>query len=111
MPKILSQDVLWYFVNTRLLWCFAVFHFSFWPSFLFGILYLLLNAIVIAYLYKLTSDGTFFLNFLLNFIFAVVAMFFINICMKKLGQLHVLAEIRAGSEEVLDGLDQGVVIL
>ena len=38
-------------------------------------------------------------------------MLLIFIIIRKIGQLHVSAEIRAGSEQVLNDLDQGVVIL
>ena len=38
-------------------------------------------------------------------------MLFIYIIVKKIGRLHVSTEIRAGSEQVLNDLDQGVVIL
>ena len=40
-----------------------------------------------------------------------MALLLIFIIVRKIGQLHVQAEIRAGSEQVLNDLDQGVVIL
>ena len=105
LPRLFGQDVLWYYINTRLLWCFTVYHFSFWPNFLFSVFYIIVNTAIMGVIYSLPADGTFFANLFSNLTFVVIAMFFINISMKKLGQLHVQAEIRSGGEEVLNGLD------
>ena len=61
--------------------------------------------------YELPVDGTLILGIMFNLIYLTMSMFFIYIVVKKIGHLHVLAEIRAGSEQVLNDLDQGVVIL
>ena len=44
-------------------------------------------------------------------VYGALCIFAIFIVVRKVGQLHVSAEIRAGSEQVLNDLDQGVVIL
>ena len=64
-----------------------------------------------AVVYVMPVNGSFILFSLFILMSAALCIFLSFIIIRKIGQLHVSAEIRAGSEQVLNDLDQGVVIL
>lgn len=61
--------------------------------------------------YELPIDAGLIFNYFISFIMVTIGTILVDIALKSVGQLKVQAEIRAGGEEVLDDLDQGVIIL
>ena len=90
---------------------YGLFHFDFWPSLFASILYSIYNAVLLAVVYEIPVDGSYIQNSLFHLTYNALSAFGIFIIVRKIGQLHVSAEIRKGSEQVLNDLDQGVVIL
>ena len=89
LPQLISQEFLWNLITTKVLWHFTLYHFSFWPSFITSILYVSLNAVLMAVVYELPMEENFIISYASNLLFVVFALFFIYISIKQAGLLYV----------------------
>ena len=89
LPYLNSINLVRFFVATKVVWSFSLYHFNFWPGFIISILYFVLSTVLETVVYELPVDVNLFMSFLSNLIFVVIAIFFVYISEKKMGQLHL----------------------